>query len=112
MVFSSGASNLVAGDTEGTGDIFLHDVVAGTTERLTPGDGASGGPAISADGQTVAFSSNSTTLDPSAPAGINIFVHDVRTGVTSALPLVPLGGSVQSFDPSLSNDGTKVAFMS
>src|SRR5688572_29128407 len=35
VVFSSDASNLVVGDTNGVGDIFVHDNQGGTTERVS-----------------------------------------------------------------------------
>ena len=69
-VFSSAASNLVAGDTNGAADVFLHNLRTGTTSRLsvsgagTQGNSFSVGPAISADGSTVAFSSDASNLVP------------------------------------------------
>ena len=69
-VFTSAASNLVAGDTNGVADVFVHNLRTGTTSRLSlSGTGAQGnsfsvGPAISADGSTVAFSSDASNLVP------------------------------------------------
>ena len=41
MAFASNASNLVAGDTNGSYDVFVHDRQLGTTERVDVGtDGA------------------------------------------------------------------------
>jgi hypothetical protein len=38
VVFTSAASNLVAGDTNGASDVFVRDLVAGTTERVSVSD--------------------------------------------------------------------------
>src|SRR5438046_3037872 len=61
VVFYSYATNLVPGDTNGTGDVFVHDRQTGTTERVsvdsagTQGNSNSDRPSISADGRFVAF---------------------------------------------------------
>ena len=63
MAFSSGASDLVANDTNGTNDVFVRDLQLGTTtlvsvNRFGTGSGnsySSGSAAISADGRFVAF---------------------------------------------------------
>jgi Tol biopolymer transport system component len=63
VAFSSSASNLVAGDTNGDSDIFVRDRTANTIERVSldsdglQADGSSSSPSISADGRFVAFSS-------------------------------------------------------
>lgn len=74
LVFSSEASNLVAGDRFGTGDVFLYDRVRRTTRRLnvlpngdpSPWDGSSGAATISDDGRFVVFASNDPNLVPGA----------------------------------------------
>src|SRR5918996_825126 len=61
VAFVSAASNLVAGDTNLTEDVFVHDRATGATERVSvdsaghQGNDFSGGPAVSADGRYVAF---------------------------------------------------------
>ena len=68
VAFSSGASNLVSGDTNGWDDIFLHDTQTGTTTRLSvdssgkQANNQSYTPSISADGRYVAFSSLASNL--------------------------------------------------
>jgi hypothetical protein len=68
VVFTSQATNLVAGDTNGVSDVFVHDRVAGTTTRasVTGGgaqaNGASRAGAISPSGNWVAFESDATNL--------------------------------------------------
>jgi Tol biopolymer transport system component len=63
IVFESDATNLVTGDTNGVGDVFVRDTVSGTTDRLSI-TSASGQPttvstegAVSRDGTTAAFGS-------------------------------------------------------
>jgi Tol biopolymer transport system component len=62
------ASNLVAGDTNATTDVFVHDRQSGGVARASvSGTGAQvigtlDGPAIAPDGSRVAFHSGATTL--------------------------------------------------
>jgi hypothetical protein len=69
--FSSHASNLVAGDTNGVVDVFRRNIAAGTTRRISvsntgqQGNGDSSYSrdlAISADGRHVAFASFASNL--------------------------------------------------
>ncbi len=70
VVFSSDASNLVAGDTNGVRDIFVHDRSNGQTTRASVNSGGAEGndesdlPTISADGRFVAFASHASNLVP------------------------------------------------
>ena len=59
------------GDTNGTGDVFVHDRQTGTTRRVSVGPGGVQGngpsidlPSISADGRFVAFYSFASNLVP------------------------------------------------
>jgi Tol biopolymer transport system component len=91
VVFTSYATNLVAGDTNGAGDVFLRDTIAGTTTRLsvtsTGGQALSGqsySPRISRDGRYVVFISTAQNLTQDTPQVINpqAFVRDLSTGDT------------------------------
>jgi hypothetical protein len=70
VAFHSWANNLVPGDTNTTSatDVFLRDVIAGTTTRLSVGPGgeegnhSSEGASISDDGTAVVFTSRATNL--------------------------------------------------
>src|SRR5437762_9436234 len=61
VAFSSLATNLVPGDTNGVADVFVHDRQTGATERVSvdsaglQGNGASAEPALSGNGRFVAF---------------------------------------------------------
>jgi Tol biopolymer transport system component len=120
VAFVSDATNLVPGDSNRLRDVFVHDLATGTTTRVdvaTNGDEAQGGPstapAISADGQLVAFSSfafNLIATDTNFES--DIFVHNLQTGDTSRVSQSADGFEVDgnSFDPSLSGNGRYVAF--
>jgi hypothetical protein len=85
VAFASVASNLVAADTNGVGDVFVHDRQTGATARVsvaangTQANPSSRGnllPAISADARFVAFDSDANNLAQSATTGIaNTFVR-------------------------------------
>jgi len=96
MAFSSLASNLVTGDSNGFSDIFLKDFVAGTTTRVSTdsaGAQAAGDsffPAISADGRFVAFESVAANLVTGDTNGFrDIFLKDTRQGPPSSCRRIP-----------------------
>ena len=89
-VFSSAAGNLVAGDTNGQGDVFVRHRGSATTTRVsvasdgTQADGPSYDPKVSADGRFVAFVSDATNLVPGDTNGAaDVFVHDRDTATTA-----------------------------
>jgi Tol biopolymer transport system component len=124
VAFSSEAPNLVEGDTNGTADVFVRDRVAGTTERVTVGNGGwqlnadNGiyGAAISADGRYVTFISNSRDVVAGDDNGLpDIFVRDRVAGTTERID-VAIDGSYANdglcCEQAISADGRYVAFMS
>jgi Tol biopolymer transport system component len=68
VAFFSIASNLVAGDTNSTWDIFVHDRITGVTQRVSVssnGEQANYGsqlPSISRDGGAIVYESDATNL--------------------------------------------------
>jgi len=68
IAFRSAAANLVARDTNGVGDIFVHDRITGITIRVSVGprgaqaNRTSSRAVISADGRVVTFTSAATNL--------------------------------------------------
>ena len=99
MAFGSLASNLVAGDTNGKGDVFVRDRLNGTTELVSvssvgaQGDGDSANPAISADGRFVAYDSIASNLDgPDTNGREDVFVRDRLLGLTTRVSRTPNGG--------------------
>ena len=120
VAFSSEASNLVAGDTNGTLDVFVHDRQTHQTTRVSvdsagvQGDGDSYYPNLSADGRWVAFVSLANNLVASdSNRQSDVFVHDRITHQTTRVSLNSAGvqGNGGSYYPSLSADGHLVAFM-
>jgi hypothetical protein len=121
VAFTSSASNLVVGDTNGTYDTFVHDRQTGQTQRVnvtSTGAQSSFGSRdveISADGRYVAFSSQASDLVLGDTNQANdIFVHDRQTGQTVRVSISSMGvqGNSYSNDLSLSADGRYVSFSS
>jgi large repetitive protein len=121
VAFSSFATNLVAGDTNNTYDIFVFDRQLGTTERVNLASGgvqanqASYAPKISADGRYVAFISAATNLVAGDTNGKNdIFVADRQTGVVERVSVSSSGTQANDHGetPTISADGRFVAWMS
>lgn len=122
VAFASDASNLVANDTNGSRDIFVHDRQTQQTTRVSvvsDGGQSSGGTStsplvsISSNGRYVAFSSPATNLVPDDTNGLNdVFVHDRQTGQTTRISVASDGTQANgdSVDPSISADGRYVAF--
>ena len=91
VAFYSYAANLVGGDTNNHVDVFVRDLVSGTTERISVsstgaqgnGDSLAWPLAISNHGRFVAFTSEASTLVPGDTNGASdVFVRDRRTGTT------------------------------
>jgi Tol biopolymer transport system component len=120
VAFKSFATNLVAGDTNGFADVFVHDRTTGTTERVSvdsagaQGFGASDLSALSADGRFVAFDSRANLVADDGGGAWDVFVHDRATGTTERVSVSTSGeeGHGRSIHPSLSADGRIVAFAS
>ena len=121
VAFSSSASNLVTGDTNGMWDVFVHDRQTKTTERVSissggaEGDGGSSEPSISADGRYVAFYSSATNLVSGDTNGVfDIFVYDRQTHTIERVSVDSTGvqGNGHSQAQSISADGRYVAFSS
>lgn len=113
IAFVSDASNLVPGDGPNV-DIFLRDRAAATTSLVTPGNGASFQPSLTADGTKIAFHSYATNLHPD-DTGISsdVYVRDLTSGVISLESRTSTGEqATQSANATISADGTTIAFAS
>lgn len=121
VAFFSGASNLVAGDSNGTGDMFIRDRLTGKTVRASVNSAGiqsndySDFPAISGDGRYVAFESRAPNLAPGDySANFDVLVYDRLTKQTSSVSTsstdIPSDG--HSRFPDISADGRFVAFVS
>ncbi len=83
--FTSGASNLIPGDTNGQADVFRHDLLTGQTIRVSVRTNgrqnslSSRKSAISGDGQHVAFETHGGDLTPVATEGWGqVFVRSLN----------------------------------
>jgi Tol biopolymer transport system component len=119
VAFSSDSSTLVAGDTNGTFDVFVHDRQTGTTTRVSVGPGGrqaergGGSAAISADGRYVAYYSSDPGLVSGDTNGQeDVFVRDQRTGAVERVSKSSRGVQSNgfSYNPAISADGRYVAF--
>ena len=105
VAFHSDMENLVRGDTNGVFDIFVHDRLTGTTQRVSVSSRGRqanaeslSGASFSAEGRFVAFSSLATNLVAGDRNDItDVFVRDLRTNRTR---LVSLGLHGQGDDAS------------
>src|SRR5262249_16421586 len=84
-LFESTASDLVSGDTNGVSDIFIRDLVAGTTALVSAStnggfaNGVSRSPTMSVDGRCVAFVSAASNLAAGDTNGIpDVFIRDLQ----------------------------------
>lgn len=127
VAFASAASDIVAGDTNGTLDVFLRDMNAGVTTLVSAtqtgapaNTGASlnnvaGARHVSDDGRYVAFTSSATNLVAASNNGKQqVYVKDMLTGLVERASVDATGaaGNDNSGIPSLSGNGHVVAFRS
>lgn len=121
VAFASNAKNLPGADANGYRDVFVWHAETGKVERVSttaagaPADGESSEPAISADGSVIVFASSSKLLagGPRRTSGVDVYRKDMRTGEVTLLSREErsrqgAGGA----RPSVSDDGTRVAFHS
>jgi Tol biopolymer transport system component len=122
VAFVSEAENLAGGDENGSdNDIFRRDLLTDSTQRVSlstvglGGNGESLHPAMSANGQEIAFQSASTNLVPNdSNAKLDVFVRSMGTGQTERVSVTAAGSQLSqpSFEAALSADGNEVAFVS
>ncbi|MFN0007472.1 MAG: TolB family protein [Planctomycetota bacterium] len=121
IAFESAATNLVVGDTNAALDVFVRDLQASTTSRVSvdsagvQGNGDSANASISADGLLVAFDSAAGNLAPGdSNLTLDVFVRDRQLASTVRVSVDSGGtqGAGSSSDPSISGDGRFVAFAS
>lgn len=142
LAFTSEASDLVAGDTNGNGDVFVRDLGSGdltlVSLEATETNGANGfsfEPFFSPDGTKVAFSTYGSDLGatdtnngglcrtgpaPGWPGGrprpcADIYVRDLVTGVTTPVSADTSGtatGNHESFNAGFTPDSSSLLFAS
>ncbi len=124
VAFHGNADDLVPGDGNDTHDVFVRDLRAGTTSRVsvatdgTEGNGVSSSPSLSANGRFVVFQSSASNLvSPDANGSVrDILMHDRKTGETTRVSDATDGtqGSGSSYvsGASISANGRWVTFSS
>jgi Tol biopolymer transport system component len=121
VAYFSNATNLVANDTNGRRDVFLHDLATGETTRVSvdsagvEGDELSRRPSVSFGGRYVAFYSQATNLVAGDANGVgDIFLRDTLFGTTVRVSVDGLGAEADAVSslPSLSALGQWIAFSS
>lgn len=120
QAFTSFASDLVAGDTNGVADIFVKDLASGAVQRVSVGpngveaNGGSRSPRVSADGRFVAFESDASNLVAGDTNNYtDVFLYDRQAQRTVRVSIASNGMQADlpcSF-PVLSADGRYVAFL-
>lgn len=128
VVYTSSSTNLVANDTNGETDIFLHDRSTDSVQRVsvaTNGDEAnwsSYSPSVTNNGTFVVFHSLASNLVPNDTNGrTDVFLYDLSNNVMERISVDSngnqgVGGPSFSFDgsawASISADGRYVSFLS
>jgi len=119
VAFTSSAA-LVALDTNDRTDVYVRDLLAGTTTLASVnatgtngGNDQSSDPVFHPGGTAVAFMSQGTDFGPPDPAaGTEILLRDLVAGTTTLVTAQPsgIGANGQSSLAAFSPDGTRIAF--
>lgn len=121
VLVNSGASDLVAGDTNGASDVFVRDMSAGTTARISVSDtgaqvgGGSSGAGLSRDGRYATFWSRAGEFVAGDTNGVDdVFLRDTLAGTTTRVSVAGDGGQANagSTNPKIGADGRFVLFWS
>lgn len=116
VVFESPATNLVPGDTNGQPDVFVRDLVEGTTVRVSvsssgaQANNRSHSPTMSHDGTAVVFASYATNLVAGDANGYqDTFVHELETGMTERVSIATGGGEANEYSSyGVASDGGRI----
>lgn len=125
IAFRSLANNLHPLDTDNISDIFVRELdgtpstllASVNTSGTTKSNGYSSQPIISANGEKVAFVSNATNIDPMDKDLLqDVYVRDLIAPFQTILASVSDDGNTKgnssSDSPSISANGTRIAFSS
>lgn len=120
VAFESAASNLVAGDTNGSDDVFVKDMQTGAVRRvsLSAGGGQLDGNAsdaqISANGNVVLFRSLAEVMPGLPSQSFQLYARNLATGALAMVSADSEGqpANADAEQASLSADGRYVVFSS
>lgn len=118
VAFTSTASNLVSGDTNGHSDVFIRNRTKKTTLLASKATGGQIGDydsldaTIDAAGDRVEFHSSCTNLGPDYNGYYDIYVHDFGTGATTLVSVNRAGvaGDLDSSQGLIAPAGDVVVF--
>lgn len=117
VAFESLASTLVPDDNDVDVDVFVRDLVAGTTTLVSAvpagSSGDSQGPSISGNGAVVAFSSDAPLVAADTNEAWDVYAWTRSTGQTRRLSVGPGGAPSDQSSPStvsVNRSGGVVAF--
>ncbi len=121
VAFHSNVRNLVSGDTGYYFDIFVYDMILGTTVRASLSNSGeepyenSKHPSISSDGRYVAFTSDAYNLVPNDTNNrSDIFLRDLTQATTARVSVSSSGAQASHHSElsSISGDGRLICFTS
>ena len=127
VLFESAANNLVLGDSNNQYDVFVRDMVGGTTTLVSvntngvSGNGYSRDSVLTPDGRLVAFASFASDLVTTDTNWItDVFVRDLQSSTTLQVSAAAtetnlyykMRGAGASLSPSITPDGRYIAFFS
>ena len=120
VLFTSRASNLVPGDTNGSRDVFVRDLRMGTTQRVSLSSTDeqlsthSTAGSMTADGQVVFFVTSSRAVPVDRNGHTDVYSRNLRTGAMSLVSRNSRGHTANGdcYDAKASDDGRWVAFES
>lgn len=120
VAFESDAPNLVAPDTNAGRDVYVRDLSAGTTIRVSLADndtqpaGQSFNGWISDDGARVAFASTAKMTPTDTNATSDVYVRTISSGATKLISRVPGSGAAAGSSrlPRIAGIASTVAFVS
>lgn len=116
VAFESLATNLVSGDANKVSDVFVWTLMDDTVRCVTcSGNAGSTDASLSGDGNYVAFASNADNLTAGVEgnSATNVYLANLRTGeITLISKDSKTGKGLSGAHPSVSEDGSRVAFYS
>jgi hypothetical protein len=112
VVFSSSAPDLAPGANNGISDIYLRDMLAGTTQLISQnetntgdGNGPSYTPTLSTDARYVLFYSQANNLAAGISGNVNLFLRDLQQNTNYALTTSGFAGAA-----AMTSNGHRVAY--
>ncbi len=116
VAFESSATNLVPKDVNNASDVFMWSLMTDQMHCITcEGNSHSSAASISGNAGFIAFQSNASNLTPGVEGNstTNVYVKNTVTGETILISKDPkTGKGVGGMYPSISEDGSRIAFYS